>query len=66
MSNDFLHMIKRGLTSEFLQIFRKSVGNLSGPAATVDEICSVTSLTLSRPLDVPVRPTARSRLWPFV
>ena len=23
-------------------------------------------LTLSRPLDVPVRPTARSRLWPFI
>ena len=23
-------------------------------------------LTLSRPLDVPVRPTARSRLWSFV
>ena len=47
MSSDFLHMIKRGLASECLHIFRKSGGNLSGPAAAVDEIWSIASLISS-------------------
>ena len=47
MSSDFLHMIKRGLASDCLHIFRKSGGNLSGPAAAADEIRSTASLISS-------------------
>ena len=38
VSSDLLHIRKMGLANDYLHIFKSRAGNLSGPAAAVDEI----------------------------